>query len=105
LEVRVSIERVVNATEARVHFGDLLRRVKDGDTIIVERGGVPQAVVISLPQYRRLSTSSQAGSWRRLAQSARDLAREELKDRQAPTPEDMLEESRGERDEQLTDLR
>ena len=34
----VSTERTVNATEARVHFGDLLRRVKEGETVVVERG-------------------------------------------------------------------
>jgi prevent-host-death family protein len=101
----VGTERVVNATEARVHFGDLLRRVKEGDTVVVERGGVPQAVVIGLPQYQRLSTGNQAGAWRRLAQTAREQARGELRGKQVPLPEDMLDESREERDEQFPHLR
>ena len=101
----MSTERTVNATEARVHFGDLLRRVKEGETVVVERGGVPQAVVIGLPQYQRLSSGGQAGAWRRLAQAARDQACEELKGKEFPLPEDMLDESREERDEQFPDLR
>ena len=33
---------VVSATEARVHFGELLRRVAEGrETVFVERGGQP----------------------------------------------------------------
>jgi prevent-host-death family protein len=38
---------VVSATEARVHFGEILRRVGvNGETVFVEKAGRLQAVVI-----------------------------------------------------------
>jgi len=46
------------------------RRVSEGDTVVGERGGVPQAVVMGLSQYQRRSTGSQVDAWRRLAQAA-----------------------------------
>lgn len=37
--------KTVSATEARIHLGALLRDIAEqGETIIVERGGKPQAV-------------------------------------------------------------
>ena len=49
MEVRMS------ATEARRHFGELLRRViEDRTPVIVERGGKPQVVFVSLSEYERL---------------------------------------------------
>jgi prevent-host-death family protein len=42
-------ERVLNAAKARMHFGELLRRVKEQDeTVIVDCGGIPQLVVVSI---------------------------------------------------------
>lgn len=48
-------ERTMSATEARVHFGELLDGIaQNGDAVIVERGGQPFAVVISLAEWQRL---------------------------------------------------
>ncbi len=48
-------ERTVSATEARVHFGELLDGIADGgDPVIVERGGQPLAVVVSLREWQQL---------------------------------------------------
>lgn len=44
----------MSATEARVHFGEVLRRVQNNETIIVERGGKPKAVILSIPEYEKL---------------------------------------------------
>lgn len=53
--------RKMSATEARVHFGEVLRAVSEsGDHIEVERGGQPIAVVISIEEYRALRESSHA---------------------------------------------
>ncbi|WP_223903337.1 type II toxin-antitoxin system prevent-host-death family antitoxin [Thermus thermophilus] len=38
-------KRVFSATEARVHFGEALRRVEEGEVIVVEGRGRPQAVI------------------------------------------------------------
>ncbi len=45
----------MSATEARVHFGELMRRVVEGqEPVIVERGGKPKVVVLSVAEYERL---------------------------------------------------
>lgn len=49
------MERRVSATEARVHFGALMRRVVERDEpAVVEKAGEPQVVVISFAEYQRL---------------------------------------------------
>lgn len=44
----------ISATEARIHFGDVLKRVENNETITVERGGHPKAVILSINEYKRL---------------------------------------------------
>ena len=47
--------RTVTATEAQVHFGAMLRSVKEhGESVIVERAGEPEAVLISMDDFREL---------------------------------------------------
>jgi prevent-host-death family protein len=100
------MEHVLNATEARVHFGALLRRVTEkGETVVVERGGVPQAVVIGLPEYERLVAKSAGGRWKDKVSAARARVSEELQGRELPAPEEIIQESRNERDEQHDCLR
>lgn len=44
---------VISATEAKNRFGEVIRRVyRDGETFIVERDGLPVAVIMSVQQYR-----------------------------------------------------
>lgn len=48
----------MSATEARVHFGEVLRRVtEDHEVVIVERGGTPSAAVIPIQELERLQES------------------------------------------------
>jgi prevent-host-death family protein len=57
------IERTVTATEARVHFGELLDAVAEkGDAVIVERAGRPLAVVVPIDEWRRRSPDA-GGRW------------------------------------------
>ena len=50
-------ERTISATEARVHFGELLDSVtRTGDIVYVERAGVPQVVVIAIELWTQLQT-------------------------------------------------
>lgn len=44
----------VSATEARVHFGEMMRRAEDGETLLVERAGRAMVVMISMEEYARL---------------------------------------------------
>ncbi len=100
------VQHVLSATEARVRFGDLLRRVAEQeDTVVVERGGVPQVVVISMAEYQRLSAKRLPGGWRRLARRAHDEAMKQLEGKPAHRPEDVLGQARKERDARLNDLR
>jgi prevent-host-death family protein len=49
------MERVIGAAEARVHFGELMRQVTEKEqTVVVERDGTPQVVVLSVAAYERL---------------------------------------------------
>lgn len=56
-------KRVLSATEARVHFGEVLRRVEEGEVIVVEGRGRPQAVILSVKAYARL-TAGRRTPWR-----------------------------------------
>lgn len=48
-------ERTISATEARVHFGELLDSVRARmDVVWIQRAGVPQAVVVPVELWERL---------------------------------------------------
>ena len=94
--------RVVSATEARIHFGELMRQaVENHETIVVERGGKSHVVVISVEEYERLLKRQQQGDWKELVHGARAQIQTELGDRSLPRPEEILDQVREGRDEQL----
>jgi prevent-host-death family protein len=98
--------RVVSATEARIHFGELMRRaVENHETIVVERGGKSHVVVLSVEEYQRLVKGQQPGDWQELVRGARAQIQADLGGRNLPPPEEILEQVREERDEQLLTLR
>lgn len=48
----------IKASEARVHFGEVLRRVHSGQArLVVEKGGIPVAAIVSMDDLERLSTT------------------------------------------------
>jgi len=101
------VERRVSATEARVHFGALMDGVERGETVIVERGGEPKAVVVPLAYYLRLRDQRRAGVSQALA--AMDQHRARLRADRATGQfadidvSELLREGREERDAQLLD--
>jgi prevent-host-death family protein len=98
--------QVVSATEARVHFGELMRRaVQTGEPIIVERDGKPIVVVLHIGEYERLLRGQQQGDWKDLARRARAQVQADLGGRTLPPPDEILEQLREERDEQLLAVR
>jgi len=100
------VSSVISATEARIHFGELLRRVAQRrETVFVERGGRPQVVMLAVPEYERLISSSQAGNWRERAHEARDRIKAEIGGRDLPAAEGVVQQGREERDEQLDRMR
>jgi len=43
----------ITATEARTRFGEVIRRVyRGGETLIVERGGLPVVVILPMQKYQ-----------------------------------------------------
>lgn len=101
------MERVVSATEARVHFGEMIQRItNDQETIIVERFGEPQVVMLSLVQYHRLKGAEQTQvDWREQVDAARKQIAQDLKGAELIPPEEILRRMREDRDTQLMDLR
>ena len=98
--------RVVSATEARIHFGELMRQVVENqEPIIVERGGKSHVVVLSVDEYERLLRGQQQQEdWRELVVQARAQIRDELGERELPPSEEILRQIREERDAQLLAL-
>jgi prevent-host-death family protein len=101
------MERVVSATEARVHFGELLRHVVEtAQPIVVERGGKPQVVMLSVQEYERLIVGERAPEpWEELLDRARARIAAELGSTALPPPEDIIRTVREERDAQFPGLR
>lgn len=102
------MERVVTATEARVHFGEMIQRViNNQETIIVERSGEPQIVLLSLVQYQRLKAAEERAQvgWRQRVDEAREQIAHDLNGAELKPPEEIIRRMREERDAQLMDLR
>ncbi|MGH3647397.1 MAG: type II toxin-antitoxin system prevent-host-death family antitoxin [Micromonosporaceae bacterium] len=70
------MERKMSATEARVHFGEVLESVKRGDIVYVEKSGRPQAVIVPVEEWER--DRQREGTWDRtllmMEASRRELA-------------------------------
>jgi prevent-host-death family protein len=102
---RCDVEHTVNATEARIRFGELMRDVVEkGETIIVERGGKPHVVVLSIEAYQRLVSGQREEHWQELVDRARAQVRADLAGRKLPSVDEILAQAREERDAQLLDL-
>lgn len=96
----------VTATQARVHFGELLQRViRSKKAIIVERAGKPLAVILSMDEYERLSTPDEEPSWKTLVQQAREQIRSELGDRELLPADEIIRLMREERNVEQVSLR
>ncbi len=100
--------RVVSATHARIHFGELMRRaVESGETIVIERKGKPYVVVLSVQEYNRLQAAQGQPAWQDVLERIRE-ARARIHARRGgkpvPPPEDIIRGMREERSAQLAGL-
>ncbi|HET8522411.1 MAG TPA: type II toxin-antitoxin system Phd/YefM family antitoxin [Thermomicrobiales bacterium] len=99
------MKRTVSATEARIHFGELMRKVVERDeTVIVERSGKPQVVVLSFEEYQRRvggQDREPQPNWEERFRRARALLDKELSGRDLPDIDEIFHEMREERDAQL----
>jgi prevent-host-death family protein len=100
------MERVISATEARIHFGELMQQVvESGKPVIVERAGKSHVVVLSVDEYERLLRGQHQDDWQDLVRQARAQIEADLGGRTLPPSEDILQQLREERDEHLLALR
>jgi prevent-host-death family protein len=95
----------ITATEARERFGELIRDVSEGqETVLIEKDGEPQAVVISLDEYSRLKEEkpeSEGQDWRARLDRLWERVTEELGGATLPPAEEVIRRMREERDEQI----
>jgi prevent-host-death family protein len=95
------VRHIVSATEARTHLGELMRKaISERHPIIIERGGQPHVVMLSIAEYERLLRGRQE-NWGELVQRARAQIRAEIGERDLPPSEEVLRQTREQRDEQL----
>ena len=97
------MSRTMNATEARVHFGELLQHVtKRQLPVVVERGGRPQAIVLPVAEYERLRSGlPKQEDWRTLLAKTRALIRAQVADGPPLDVDEIIHQMREERDAQL----
>ncbi len=90
----------VSATEARVHFGELLRKVvTTQQSVVVERGGEPQVVMVPVAEYERMSGAGGAReAWAAQVAHVHALIRKESRGRKMLPAEQLINEGRDERD-------
>jgi prevent-host-death family protein len=104
----MEMERTVNATEAKTHFGKLMRRaVEGGETIIVERSGVPQMVIMPISEYGRMKSGRKQDGREVVLQRIRNLKRTirqrlAAEGRELPDISDLITDLREERDGEFT---
>ena len=98
--------RTISATDARVHFGEVLRGVsEERATYYVERSGKPVAVVIPVEEYEALHQKQQGDYVRpEWLENAIRIGQKIAADRAGKPPIDwdaIIEEGREERSEEL----
>ena len=94
-------ESRVSATKARVHFGEVMQRVNNGEAIIVERAGEETAVIISIEEYRRLKPEpEEMPDWFELARQSRERFAKDLGGKPLPVDE-IFDQMREERSAEL----
>ena len=94
------MQKVISATQARIHFGDVMKQAKIAP-VIVERDGKAEVVVISKKAYDQLVAANTQSNWRQLLEEAHESVRTALKGRELPDPAEIIRQGREERDEQL----
>jgi prevent-host-death family protein len=89
--------KTVSATEARIHFGEVLRSAQDGP-VVVERQGRALAVVLSKELYDELTARARA-SWQDLAARVREMVVRDRAGDPLPDPARVLRAEREPQDE------
>jgi prevent-host-death family protein len=94
------MQKTISATQARIHFGEIMKRAKVAP-VVVERGGKAEVVVLSKKAYDRLIAANTQTDWQEKIDALHNRIRVELAGRTLPDPVELLRQGRDERDEQL----
>jgi prevent-host-death family protein len=84
------MSQTMSATEARVHFGEVLRKVEDNIDVVVERNNTPVAVIISPERFRQLTESGAGSDWLERAQRSSESAAQWLAGKPLPDIDEMI---------------
>ncbi len=83
MKKRKRMVRIVNATEAKNKFGEMIKHAYDADEhLIVQKSGIPVVAIIPMSDYQRLFESegeSAAVAQMVTSASRREVARREVK--------------------------
>lgn len=94
------MQKTISATQARIHFGEIMRQAKVGP-VIVERDGKAEVVVISKKAYDQLVTAKSQANLQKRLKNLHAQIRVELAGRTLPDSAEIIRQGREERDEQL----
>ena len=94
------MQRTISATQARIHFGEIMRHTKVGP-VIVERDGKAEVVVISKKTYDQLIAATTQTDLQKKIDELHNRIRVELAGRSLPDPAEVIRQGREERDDQL----
>jgi len=69
--VQERVRSAISATEARVHFGEVIKRACVGqEQVVVEKDGIPIVVILSFPCYQRMLEELKLARFERLSRVA-----------------------------------
>ena len=89
--VQERIISTISATQARVHFGEVIKRAYvSQEPVVVEKDGIPVVVVLSFPYYEQLLQELKLARFERLSRMAGLEA-----ERQGLTEEQLEQEIEG----------
>ncbi len=102
------MSKTMSATDARIHFGELMRHVTEyQEPVFVERAGKLQVVVISAAEYENLVAQRENPGWRDTFYKITELS-QTIKERreEAPltSPEEIIRQMREERSDDIQSL-
>ncbi len=94
------MQKTISATQARIHFGEIMKQAKIGP-VIVERDGKAEVVVISKKAYDQLIAASNGAELQKKIDILHNKIRLELAGRTLPDPAEVIRKGREDRDEQI----
>mgnify|MGYP000964013507 CR=1 FL=1 len=98
--------RVVSATEARVHFGELMQEaLRSEEPIVVEKSGKAQIVLLAYDRYVELVAGvADADSWQSRLALGHQMVAADAGSKPLPTAVEVIRRARDARSKELGNL-